>query len=143
MFPYTLFLISYASAWLRKLCILSQPHLPALDSIWLGNQVGWFNQSVVRETYTLTWLEAFFFLLWVDEILHQIETIGNHCLLVFTGEASPQGFLGGAGFRPLATILYKHEAQNPIATSLVVISRRDLNLLTVFLKGILQFGPKR
>ena len=37
------------------------------------------------------------------EILH-FETITNHCTLVFTGEASPQGFLGGAGFRP-STVL--------------------------------------
>ena len=40
------------------------------------------------------------FLLWMDEILHHLETMGNHCLLVFTGESSFQGFLGGAGFRP-------------------------------------------
>ena len=40
------------------------------------------------------------FILWMDEILHQFETNGNHCSLVFTGESSFQGFLGGAGFRP-------------------------------------------
>ena len=34
----------------------------------------------------------------MDEILHHYETIGNHFLLVFTGES--QSFLGGAGFRP-------------------------------------------
>ena len=66
-------------------------------------------------------------LLWMDEILHHFETMGNHnaqsrqdCiggrlerretaprspkramhLLVFTGESSFQGFLGGAGFCP-------------------------------------------
>ena len=39
-------------------------------------------------------------ILWVDEILHYFETVTNHCTLVFTEEASPQGFLGGAGFRP-------------------------------------------
>ena len=38
--------------------------------------------------------------LWMDEILHHLEAMGNHCLLVFTGESSCQGFLGGAGFRP-------------------------------------------
>ena len=27
-------------------------------------------------------------------------SMGNHCLLVFAGESSFQGFLGGAGFRP-------------------------------------------
>ena len=26
--------------------------------------------------------------LWMDEILHHFETMGNHCLLVFTGESS-------------------------------------------------------
>ena len=31
---------------------------------------------------------------------HHLETMGNHCSLVFTGESSFQGFLGGAGFRP-------------------------------------------
>ena len=35
-------------------------------------------------------------LLWVNELLHHFETIENHCLFVFTGEASHQGFLGGA-----------------------------------------------
>ena len=38
-------------------------------------------------------------LLWMDKILHHFETMGNLCLLVFTGEPSFQGFLGGAGFR--------------------------------------------
>ena len=36
----------------------------------------------------------------MDTILHHIETMGCHCFLVFTGESSFQGFLGGAGFRP-------------------------------------------
>ena len=36
----------------------------------------------------------------MDEILHHFETMGNHCVLVFTRESSFQGFLGGAGFRP-------------------------------------------
>ena len=34
---------------------------------------------------------------WMDKILRQIETIGSHCLLVFTGESSFPGFLGGKG----------------------------------------------
>ena len=38
-------------------------------------------------------------ILWTDEILHQVETTPNHCL-VLTGESSFQGFLGGARFRP-------------------------------------------
>ena len=33
------------------------------------------------------------FLLWMDEILHHLRTMGNHCLLVFTGESSFQGVL--------------------------------------------------
>ena len=39
-------------------------------------------------------------ILWVDEIRvsHHFETMGNHCLLVFTGETSFQGVLGGAEF---------------------------------------------
>ena len=37
---------------------------------------------------------------WMDEILHHFETMGNYCLLVFTGESPFQGFLGGAGFCP-------------------------------------------
>ena len=36
----------------------------------------------------------------MDEILHHLDTMGNHCLLVFAGESSFQGSLGGAGFRP-------------------------------------------
>ena len=32
----------------------------------------------------------------MDKILHHFETIGNHCLSVFTEESSFQGFLGGA-----------------------------------------------
>ena len=39
-------------------------------------------------------------ILWIDEILHHVETMGNHCALVFTRDKSFQGFLGGAGFRP-------------------------------------------
>ena len=40
-------------------------------------------------------------LLWMGEIRsHHLETMGSHCLLVFTGDSSFRGFLGGAGFRP-------------------------------------------
>ena len=31
--------------------------------------------------------------LWMDEILHQFETMGSHCLLVFTGESFIPRFL--------------------------------------------------
>ena len=48
--------------------------------------------------------EAMVVILWMDEILHHLETMGNHCLLVFTGDSSFQGFLDGAGFRP-STVL--------------------------------------
>ena len=34
--------------------------------------------------------------MWMDEILHHVETSGNHGLLVFAGELSFQIFLGGA-----------------------------------------------
>ena len=34
-------------------------------------------------------------ILWMDEILHHFETVGNHCFLVFTGN-SFQGFSGAA-----------------------------------------------
>ena len=36
---------------------------------------------------------------WMKSISHHVQTIGNHCLLVFTKETSCQSFLG-AGFRP-------------------------------------------
>ena len=39
-------------------------------------------------------------ILWMDEILHRFETMGNHCLLAFTRQASLQHFLGGARFSP-------------------------------------------
>ena len=40
-------------------------------------------------------------ILWMDEILHHFKTMGNHCLLAFTGESSVYGFSGDAisGFR--------------------------------------------
>ena len=37
---------------------------------------------------------------WTKFISHHLETMGSHCLLVFAGESSFQGSLGGAGFRP-------------------------------------------
>ena len=37
---------------------------------------------------------------WTKSISHHLETMGNHCLLVFRGESSFRGFLGGAGLRP-------------------------------------------
>ena len=40
------------------------------------------------------------YLLWMDEILHHFETMGNHNLLVFLGESSIQGFLGGGLVHP-------------------------------------------
>ena len=36
----------------------------------------------------------------MDELLHHFESMVDHCLLVFTGQSSFRGFLGGAGFRP-------------------------------------------
>ena len=33
---------------------------------------------------------------WTKSISHQLETMGNHCLLVFAGESSFRGFVGGA-----------------------------------------------
>ena len=39
-------------------------------------------------------------ILWMGEMLHQMENMGNHCVLIFTGESSFQSFSGGAGFRP-------------------------------------------
>ena len=56
-----------------------------------------------------------FVILWMDEILHHLEAMGNHCWLVFTGEPSFQGFLGGAGFRPTAVEVIG------IASSFVVV----------------------
>ena len=39
-------------------------------------------------------------MLWTDEILHHIESMGDHCLLPVTwGIIITLGFLGGAGFR--------------------------------------------
>ena len=37
---------------------------------------------------------------WTKSIAHLFETLGSHGVLVFIGESSFQGFLGGAGFRP-------------------------------------------
>ena len=41
-------------------------------------------------------------ILWMDDILHYFETMGNHGWLALTGKSSFHGFLGGAGFRPSA-----------------------------------------
>ena len=41
----------------------------------------------------------------MDEILHHFETIGNHCLLVSTGESSFEVLLAGAGFRASTVLL--------------------------------------
>ena len=44
------------------------------------------------------------FILWMDEIPHHFKTMGNHCLLVFTGESSFYGFSGDAGLRPSTVV---------------------------------------
>ena len=49
-------------------------------------------------------------ILWIDEFLNHFATIKDHCLLVFTGESSSQGSLGGAGFRP-STVLFVEYTQ--------------------------------
>ena len=51
---------------------------------------------VGREENEAFILKTFPDILWVDDFLHHFEAMGNHCLLVFTGESSFQGFLGGA-----------------------------------------------
>ena len=35
-------------------------------------------------------------ILWMDALLHHFETMGSQCSLLFTGDCSFQGFLGGA-----------------------------------------------
>ena len=50
-------------------------------------------------------LQANSVILWMDEILHHVKTMGNQCLLVFTGESSFYGFSGDAGFRPSTVCL--------------------------------------
>ena len=67
----------------------SQASKPATSAAW--------DLSVPTSLLDLhPWLETH--ILWMDEILHHFETMGNHNLLAFTGESSFQGFLGGAGF---------------------------------------------
>ena len=39
-------------------------------------------------------------LLWMDEILHHLESMGNRCWLAVTGESSFQALQNDAGFRP-------------------------------------------
>ena len=53
-------------------------------------------------------------LLWMVEILHHLETMGNHCSLVFTRDSSFWGFLGGAGFRPSTVSLPDPEADSSL-----------------------------
>ena len=43
---------------------------------------------------------GYYFLPWVGNILHHFATMGTISLLLFIGESSFQGFLGGAGCRP-------------------------------------------
>ena len=52
----------------------------------------------------------------MDEILHHFETMGNHFLLVATGESLFQGFLGGAKWiRPIhSLILFVSFSREPI-----------------------------
>ena len=66
-----------------------------------------FNQPCLRLATSLI-CYVFALLLWMDEILHHFETMGSHCSLLFTGESSFQGFLGGAGFRPPTVTLLCH-----------------------------------
>ena len=72
-----------------------------------------FATLLVTSTRVLEVIEVAM-ILWMDKNLHHFETMGNHCVLVFTGESSFQGFLSGAGFclstvgritRPLKGIL--------------------------------------
>ena len=54
------------------------------------------SQSSLWKRQIISSINSSHFLLWMDEILHHLEIMGNHCLLVFTRDSSLQGFLGGA-----------------------------------------------
>ena len=59
-------------------------------------------------------------ILWMDEILHHLQTMGNHCLLVFTGESNQKpGFLRWClrGFRPSTVWLYSLQSTGSIPTA--------------------------
>ena len=66
------------------------PH-PNPSSLLRVPLLGWFSRETKRKADAI---------LWMDKILHHFETKGHPRFLVFTGESSFKGFLGGAGLRP-------------------------------------------
>ena len=52
--------------------------------------------SVWPPVLTMGHFQPMWEILWMDKILHHFETMGSHFSLVFKGESSFQGFLGGA-----------------------------------------------
>ena len=65
----------------------------------LARGLGWPPGSSFLESVAFFFESVPSYCRWTQSISHQIKTMGNHCLLVFTRESS-HGFLGGAGFRP-------------------------------------------
>ena len=69
--------------------------------------------------------------------------MGNHCSLVFTGESSFQGFLGGAGFCPSTLWLHIGVDEHPFASYFSLAQSRPFDLLVFPLWFIFSKGPKR
>ena len=66
-----------------------------------SNEQGRLVRLIHEETALIEIMESHLVeILWMDEILHHLESMGTRCLLAVAREPSFQGFLGGAGFRP-------------------------------------------
>ena len=53
-------------------------------------------------------------ILWMDEILHHVETMGSHCSLVFTGESSFQGLLERCRILSIHSITQRESSVEPV-----------------------------
>ena len=88
-------------AWICCVCLWT---ILGAISLWHNLSQGWIAYFLMKPGIFCVDLDYLGQLspviLWMDEILHHFKTMGNHCLWVFTGESSFQGFLSGAGFRP-------------------------------------------
>ena len=93
---------------------MSRPHPVSILLVGLGQPVAEILSLVLRDGLACGTVVG------RNPRPHHVETMGNHCLLVFTGESSFHGFLDDAGFR-LSTVSLFMARLLPFASEYVLV----------------------
>ena len=77
----------------------------------------------------------------METILHHISNHGSNCLLVFQGESSFRGVLGGAGFRPYTVAMFARLVGKPRLDFTPEVGKVVVRQVGKVVRGLTPVGP--